>query len=151
MRRFLSVLISAACGLPFTPVFTLSAMAHQPQMAASGNVGAMIHVDPMDSPPAGRSSQTWFTLTNADGSPILPSTCDCRVMAHDAEGEAIAHHLPLSVDSINGQEAISTMITFPTPGSYMVILSGESKDGSFEPFEFMFPITAVSPLMPLTR
>jgi hypothetical protein len=146
MKKILPVLISAVCGFSVTSlVHVLPAIAHQDQMSESGGVEAMIHVDPHDSPPAGQPRQAWFEITRADGSPISLSDCNCQVMVHDAQDRAILHDLSLASTSAEGEEVISTTITFPKPGSYSVVLSGESKDGSFEPFEIMFPITAVTP------
>jgi hypothetical protein len=146
MNKILPVLIAAVCGFSVTSLgHVLPAIAHQDQMSTSGNVGAMIHVDPNDTPPAGQPRPAWFELTRADGSPIPLSDCNCQVMVHNAQDRAIIHDLPLASTSVAGEEVISTTITFPTPGSYTVVLSGESKDGSFEPFEIMFPITAVTP------
>ncbi|MBE9180069.1 hypothetical protein IQ268_15975 [Oculatella sp. LEGE 06141] len=146
MHRILPIFISTVCGLSFAPmIIALPLIAHQNQMVSADSIGATIHVDPNDIPLAGEASQTWFMLAQKDGSMIALENCDCQVMAYDSNNEPLAHHLPLSTISVQGHEAIGTTITFPTPGSYTVVLSGESKDGSFSPFRIEFPIMAVNP------
>jgi hypothetical protein len=146
MLRIVPIFILTVFGFSLAPLMLdLPSIAHRQQTMPAGQVGAMIHLDPNDSPHAGHPSQTWFMLTNPDGNVIPPSDCNCRVTVYDLQGTAIMSDLPLSSVSIHGQQAISTSITFPDPGSYTVVLSGQSQNNSFEPFELRFAVTAVNP------
>lgn len=158
MHKILALLISVTCGFQFVLLASaLFSIAHQAitqqssahQANSSETVNATIHLDPDDRPRAGQPSLTWFLLTQPNGDIISPSTCLCEVTVYNATDEAIAHDLPLSSIELEGHQAkghqaISTMITFPAPGDYTVVLSGQSKDGSFDMFILEFPVTAVS-------
>jgi hypothetical protein len=144
MHKLLPLFILSVCGLAVSPLIsTLPLIAHQ--MNAAGSVGAMIHLEPNDSPFAGKNTMTWFMLTRQSGEMIAPKQCDCKVMALDANEQPIVHHLPLTTMQLAGHqaghEAIRTDITFPKAGAYTVVLTGKSKDNSFDPFELKFPIT----------
>ncbi len=144
MHRILPIFIWTICSSSIIPLaFALPLIAHQERMGAK--VGAMIHLDPNDSPYAGKPTLTWFMLTRRGGDMISPSNCDCSVAAYDSRNQAIAHHLPLSTITLEGHkqghEGIRTMITFPNPGAYTVVLSGQANDKSFESFEVKFPVT----------
>ena len=144
MHRILPFFIWTVCSSAIIPLaFALPLIAHQERMGTS--VGAMIHLDPNDSPYAKKPTLTWFMLTRRGGSMISPSDCNCHVAVYNARNQSIAHDLPLSTMSMEGHQkghqAIRTTITFPKPGAYTVVLSGQSKDRSFEPFELKFPVT----------
>ncbi len=144
MNRILSVIGLAVCGFMLVSMVDTPLTAHQ-KMMTDGDVGAMIHLDPDDSPYAKKPTLTWFMLMRRSGNMISGSNCDCRVAAYDSRNRAIAHHLPISLMPLEGHqkehEVIRTMITFPKPGRYTVILTGQSKDESFAPFELKFPVT----------
>ncbi|MBC7972582.1 MAG: hypothetical protein H7Z11_21050 [Verrucomicrobia bacterium] len=84
-------------------------------------------------------------LARRGGSMISPSACNCRVAVYNVHNQSIARNLPLSSMAMEGHQkghaAIRTMITFPKPGAYTVVLAGQAKDKSFAPFELKFPIT----------
>ena len=144
MYRLLPIFIWTVCSSAIIPLaFALPLIAHQEKTGSS--VGAMIHLDPNDSPYAGKPTTTWFMLTRRGGTMISPSTCNCRVAVYDSRQQSIAPHLPLSTMSLEGHQkghkAVRTTITFPKPGAYTVVLAGQAKDKSFEPFELKFPVT----------
>ncbi|GAB4228620.1 MAG: hypothetical protein Kow00121_57610 [Elainellaceae cyanobacterium] len=145
MYKFSPIFMSVACGISLSPIFdTLPLVAHQQHQATTaGAITATIHLDPNDTPHAGHPSETWFMLTQENGTPILLDNCMCQVNVLDDQNQAIAELLPLSQISVEGQSAIGTEITFPEPGSYTVILNGTSEDGSFAPFELSFPVVAI--------
>jgi hypothetical protein len=149
MQKVLLACMLAACGLAIEPTLHSSSLtAHQQHQSVSSDSSAvtvMIHLEPDDTPHAGHPSETWFMLMQPNGSVIPPVDCDCGAKVYDAQGEMVFHHLPFSTTWVNGYEAIGTRITFPAPGSYTIVLSGESTNASFEPFEITFPVTAVTP------
>ncbi|KAM3113934.1 hypothetical protein [Phormidesmis sp. 146-33] len=149
MRKIPSICLATVLGVTLAPFWLLPLEAHQ-QKAAPNSVGAMIHLEPDDSPYAGKSTMTWFMLTRRGGAMISPATCDCQVTAYATGKQGskpiwMTDRLPLSTIEMAGHQkghrAIRTNITFPKPGAYVVVLSGKSKDGSFNPFEMKFPIT----------
>lgn len=143
--KILPVLISVVCGFSLPMLAAPQSIAHQQHQATSGDMAAMIHVNPSDTPRVGADSQTWFTLTQPNGQPASLANYDCHVTVRNAQNQAIVSHLPLAIVPMDGQEALGTTINFPAPGSYTVVLSVTAKDNSSAPFEIAFPITAVSP------
>ena len=142
MYRILPIFIWVVCSSAIIPLaFALPLIAHQEQTGTS--VGGTIHLDPNDSPSAGKLTKTWFMLTRR-GAMIAPSTCNCRVAVYDARQQAIAPHLPLSTMPLEGHQkghqGIRTTIVFPKPGAYTVVLSGQANDQSFAPFTLKFPV-----------
>lgn len=144
MYRLLPIFIWTVCSSSIIPLaFALPLIAHQEK--TSNTVGAMIHLDPKDSPYARKPTLTWFMLTRRGGNMVAPSTCNCRVSVYNAQSQTIAEQLPLSPISLEGHQkghqGIRTTITFPKSGAYTVVLSGQARDKSFEPFELKFPVT----------
>ena len=152
MRRISLIFMATLIGAALSPlVLDLPSNAHQQKVSDSGKVGAMIHLNPNDSPAAGKATTTWFMLTRRGGEVISPAPCDCRVVAYDAgqttnysKPRWIVDRLPLSTIAMEGHEighqGVRTTITFPKAGSYWIVLAGKSKDGSFDPFELKFPV-----------
>lgn len=142
MLKILPIFGLAACGFVAASLVDSTSIAHQTVKTAE--VEAMIHLEPDDSPYAGKPTLTWAMLTRQGGEMIAPSACKCRLMAYDWRNRAIAHHLPLSTMQMEGHqkghEAIRTTIKFPKPGAYTVVLTGQAKDNSFAPFEFKVPV-----------
>jgi hypothetical protein len=143
MHKILPILMLTIAGFTIPVLFPVSPLiAHTRQNTA--DVGVMIHLDPKDSPYAGRPTLTWFMLTRKNGEMISPASCNCRVAAYNSRNQAIATQLPLSAKPMPGHskehQVIQTTITFPQPGAYKVLLTGRSKDASFAPFEFQFPV-----------
>lgn len=106
-----------------------------------GNVDVTTHLEPDDSPYAGEPSFTWFHLTRTDGEAIALSDCTCELTVYDSQNQVIARP-PLSETDVDGHERpITTHITFPNPGSYELVFTGQPVAGKFEPFEIIVPVT----------
>jgi hypothetical protein len=146
MHRILPIFILSVFGISLAPLIgALPSIAYR-QMTPSATVGATMHLEPNDMPHAGQASQTRFMLTQRGGSIIPPAKCRCEIAIYDAGNRAVGTNVnrrPLSAMSANPQ-AIGTTVTFPTAGTYTVVLSGQAEDQSFEPFELIFP-AIVSP------
>ena len=150
MRKLLPICMASVLGVAFVPLVSpLPLNAHQNKTTSNG-IKAMVHLEPNDSPYAGKPTMTWFMLTQPSGAMVSPATCDCQIAAYGADEPASkttwkTDRLPLSTMKLAGHEkghqAIRTDITFPKPGAYVVVLSGKAKDGSFSPFELKFPVT----------
>ncbi len=148
MHRILPIFILTVCGISISPlVFALPIIArHHP--SGAGGMNTMIHLEPNDSPAAGKPAKTWFILTRRNGEMISAENCDCHVAAFNTRNHAIAEYFPLAAMPMEahqaGQQALGTTITFPKSGAYTVVLSGKAKDKSFDPFELKFSV-AVRP------
>jgi hypothetical protein len=147
MPKKIALLGLALCGFTVMPLIAPSSLtAHQQQQAS--DVQTMIHLDPNDSPIVGKPTLTWFMLKRSNGDMIDPANCNCKITAYDANKKAIARHFPISTMQMEGHEqghkALRTTIIFPKRGSYTVVLSGQSRDKSFAPFELTFPVQVKS-------
>ncbi len=103
-----------------------------------------MHLEPHDMPRAKQASPTWFMLTQRGGGLIPAENCACQVAVYDSGHQEIAQNSSLTTTLVEAYQAIGTTMTFPTPGTYTVVLSGRSKDETFQPFELTFPVI-VSP------
>lgn len=138
--RFMPVI----CGLLGAATIAVSPLAaHQQQNTTDLDV--MIHLDPDDSPYAQKPSLTWFMLMRKNGDMVSPAACNCRAIIYDSRNQVIDRNLALSTMSIPGHkkehQGLRTMITFPKPGKYKVVFSGQAKDNSFKSFNLAFPVT----------
>jgi hypothetical protein len=147
MTKMFPIALTMTAGLAIAaPFLTAPPLnAHQSQAAQGSDVNVMIHLNPNDSPYAGKSAETWFMLMRKNGEMIAPSTCNCQVKVYNGRKVAIASNLPLTMMQAPGHEAghkvLRTAITFPKSGAYTVVLSGTAKDKSFKSFEMKFPVT----------
>lgn len=120
-------------------VTVVDAMAHQD--LAIGDVNVTAHLEPDDSPRAGEPSLTWFHLTRSDGETISLSDCACDLVVYDSQNQVIAHP-QLSESEVEGHERpITTNITFPNPGNYQLVFTGQPVAEKFAPFEITVPVT----------
>jgi hypothetical protein len=118
---------------------TPNLVAHQD--LSTGDVKAVVHLVPDDSPQAGQPSLTWFQLMRADGQTVPLSDCNCSLVVYDSQDQAIARP-QLAETAVEGHESpISTNITFPNAGQYELVFTGESNSSAFKPFELKVPVT----------
>jgi hypothetical protein len=140
MHRFLALFVSSVCG--FSVVLTLGNLFSiaANQVTAPKTIAATIDLAPNHAPRAGQASLTQFRLTQAKGEIIPPANCACQIAIYNADQHLIMRNLPVSTMQVEGQPVISTIITFPAPGVYRLVLTGQANDGSFKPFVLNFPI-----------
>ena len=74
--KFFSLLFS-------TLVFVLPVVAHQVEV--SKDVGATIHIEPNDTPRAGKSNLAWFALTRKGGKIIPLAQCKCELEVYSQQ------------------------------------------------------------------
>lgn len=120
------------------------ASAHK--VKTSGDVGGTLHVEPNDSPQAGRPAQTWVALTRKGGQTIPLAQCNCQMVVYSQPRTANSAPLlkpPLKPLSIQRYQGIpSAEIVFPKPGAYEVELSGSPKArAGFRPFRLTYTVT----------
>jgi len=123
-----------------------SVPARSHQVEIQNDIGATIHIEPNDTPRAGRSALTWFALAKRGGQTIPLAQCACtlRVYARPRGGDAAPVLTPSlravsaeRYDGIPGAE-----FAFPEPGAYELELSGRPRAGAdFAPFVLTFDVT----------
>lgn len=125
-----------------TTIFPASA--HEVQI--SGDVGGTLHVEPNDTPSAGKSTRAWFALTRKGGEVIPLEQCNCQLAIYpeprpDEEAPLLTPPLkPVSAEKYQGIPGAE--ITFPKPGAYQLQLSGKPQAGAdFKPFQLKFDVT----------
>lgn len=140
MHKILPIFISSVYGVSF--VLLIGALpAITQQVKTTVTMGAIIHLDPNDAPRAGQASSAWFKLTQRGGTVISADDCNCQLTIYSqVTKQPITDHLPLMIAAADPQ-AIGTTLTFPNVGAYTLVLSGQSKDDRFDPFELEFPVT----------
>lgn len=139
MRQSISLFIASLLVPASLLTASSNAIAHQD--VTVGTVEVTVHLEPDDSPYAKIPSLTWFHLSHPDGETIPLSNCNCNLVVYNAQNQPIAQP-QLSETEVEGHEQpISTNITFPTPGTYQLVLTGEAKGDDFQPFELTVPVT----------
>ena len=120
------------------------AAAHEVEV--SGDVGATMHIEPNDSPRAGRSSLVWFAVMKKGGQPISVSSCNCSLAVYSQPRRPNAspiQQVTLQPTTAQGRQNVpSANLTFPRAGAYELVLRGSPKtSGEFSPFELRFAVT----------
>lgn len=141
-NRWLLLSVLVATVTTITPV-----LAHKVEI--SGDVGGTIHIEPNDSPQAGKAALTWVALTRKGGQVIPLQQCNCQLTVYSQPRTKNASPLlqpPLKAVSTEGYKNIpGAEIVFPKPGAYQVELKGTPKAGaSFKPFVLNFDVTVAS-------
>lgn len=114
----------------------------------SKDVGGTLHIEPNDSPQAGKATLTWVALTRKGGQVIPLQQCNCQlaVYAEPRQGSSPMMQPPLKAISSEGYKGIpGAEIVFPKAGAYQLELKGTPKAGtSFKPFVLNFKVTVAS-------
>lgn len=126
---------------------TRTVRAHEVEI--EGDVGATLHIEPNDTPKAGEEVLAWFALTRPGGETIPLENCDCTLAIYAQpedqpyEGETPNLEPELSaVDAEIYQDIPGATLTFPSVGTYTMVISGTPKqEGDFTPFSLAFEKT----------
>lgn len=138
MRQAISLFVASLLVPANLLINSSNAIAHQHMTA--GTIQATVHLEPDDSPQSKVPSLTWFHLSHPDGEAISLSSCTCNLVVYNAQNQPIAYP-QLSETEVEGHERpISTSITFPAPGTYQLVFTGEPKEDEFQPFELTIPV-----------
>jgi len=102
-------------------------------LAIDKNIGAVLHVDPNDSPPAGEQASLFFDIKDKENKFSLKN-CNCRVDIY--EGEKIIYSDAVLKDNKNPNlNTASFFYAFPQVDAYEVRLIGTPvSSASFKPF-----------------
>ena len=138
MRRFILWFTAGLLATVYLCLSSPAAIAHQDYTA--GTITAMVHLEPDDSPHAGKPTSTWIHLMGANEQTIRLADCACNLTVYDSQKQPIANP-ELSETTVAGHEhPLSASITFPSAGDYQMVLTGQSKSNQFEPFELDVPV-----------
>ncbi|HEY9906659.1 MAG TPA: hypothetical protein V6D18_03500 [Thermosynechococcaceae cyanobacterium] len=124
------------------PMLAAPVIAHT--VKASGNVGAIFHVEPNHNPKAGQPALVWAALTRRGGQGIPLSQCNCQMAVYTSpRGQNPIARPPLrSIDAEQYRGAVSSTVTFPRAGKYEIELSGSPKSpGGFQPFRLTYGVS----------
>ncbi|MDM9382123.1 hypothetical protein QUB80_15580 [Chlorogloeopsis sp. ULAP01] len=126
---------------------TSAAFAHQ--VKTTGDVGAILHIEPNDNPRAGERTKAWFALTRKGGRVIRLAECNCQLKVYaepHASGEPPLLEPALQALTAERYQGVpGTELTFPRQGTYQLQLRGKPKTGaSFKPFELKFNVTVAA-------
>jgi hypothetical protein len=116
------------------------------EVEVSGDVGATMHIEPNDSPRAGRSNLVWFAVMKKGGQPVSLSGCNCSLAVYSQprrQNDTPIQQPALQPTTAQGRQNVpSTNVTFPRAGAYELVLRGSPKTaGAFSPFELRFAVT----------
>jgi hypothetical protein len=100
-------------------------------LKVDGTIGAVLHIDPNDSPEAGTPASIFFDLKDSSGKFSIEK-CACAVTITE-NGKTVFTRNLISLAAVT--------FTFPEIGLYDVSLSGLPKDGaSFDAFKLSYDI-----------
>jgi hypothetical protein len=128
-------------------VGTMPVRAHE--LKANSQVGALMHIQPDDSPQAGKAAVTWFGLVKRGGESVPLAKCDCRLTIYSgkqAKGKVLfvpALREGKIEEPVGANTRLLADVTFPKAGEYTMVLSGKPKAGGhFNPFKLQWVIRA---------
>ncbi len=114
-------------------------------------------------PKAGEEVLAWFALTRPGGEPISLENCNCTLAVYaQAADQPYQGKTPdltpnlAAVDAEGYQDIPGAQLTFPSVGTYTLVISGEPKQaGDFTPFSLDFEKTIASgasiPVVPANK
>ncbi len=110
------------------------------ELVRDGQVGAMMHFEPVDKPVAGRPNKVTFDLVKQGGEKVTLSSCTCTLQVYSGVivGGKPLLSSPLRQDP-EGKAPFAT-VRFPKDGAYTLMLTGEPTDQSFSAFTLRWPI-----------
>lgn len=132
----LATRIAATIGLVLSLLFGAPpgvASAHE--LNEDNGIAGVLHIPPDDNPRAGQPTE--LDITFGDQNKLFSlQDCTCEVVVKQA---ATLLQTALAQPVVEGASLASAVtVTFPTPGSYDVVVSGSSKKGTFHNFSFDF-------------
>ncbi len=127
--------------LLFVSIFILFATVPQTVFAhvlkSDGDIGAIIHIDPEDSPVVGEPATFFFEFKDKSGKLNL-AQCDCIVTIANRGTQVLSQPLSTSSSSLNSP---AFQYTFPAKSLYTVVVKGSPKAGaSFQSFALSYDI-----------
>jgi hypothetical protein len=116
-------------------LFLSPVQAHQ--LESDGTIGAVLHVEPNDSPRAGEAAKFHFDFRDTAGR-FRAAACQCLAIV-TAQGKEVATSTILPAGEISG----SFQVVLPESGAYTVQVIGTPVDStSFQPFSLRYVVRA---------
>lgn len=94
-------------------------------------VSAIMHIQPDDDPIAGKDTRLQFTFASSANA-FAVRNCDCSIILVQGEQE-VAHVSLIGTNTVGVAQ-----VTFPQIGAYEVVLHGNPRDTSFQPFTLTY-------------
>lgn len=119
------------------------------ELETSGKVGALMHIQPDDSPKAGVATTAWFGLVKRGGDPVRLTECACELKIYS--GKTAGRKALLTPELQEGRaeeepgnkDRLLAGITFPRVGAYTMVLTGKPKSGArFDAFRLQWVVQA---------
>lgn len=107
-------------------------------LQTDGSIGAVLHVDPNDSPVVGEESSFYFEFKDTSKK-FDPRNCSCRAFILKADEEIFSTEL-FANNSAPSLTSSSFTYTFSEKSVYTVKVAGSSKNGSFSAFNLSFDL-----------
>jgi len=106
-------------------------------LKSDGDIGAIIHIDPEDSPIVGEPATFFFEFKDKSGKLNL-AQCDCMVTIANRGTQVLSQPLSSSSSSLNSP---AFQYTFPEKSLYTVVVKGSPQLGaSFQAFTLSYDI-----------
>lgn len=129
--------------------FVQNAKAHF--LATDNNIGALLHVDPNDDPPAGEQASFFFEFKDRQNK-FQPKNCDCSFSI--TENGSVIYAQPLFQNNQNPNLTnASVFYTFPQKDVYLVTVVGKPLNpNQFQPFtlSWNFRVDQIASAKPTT-
>lgn len=118
------VLTAAACCLIMSFIFVSPALAHI--AVQDGNVFAVLHIDPGDSPIVGEPAKLHFDFSDSKEQ-FDVSKCDCAVTI-SSKGTVLFDKKTTEPEFDNDKESITLTYTFPEKAVYTIVAYGKTSN-----------------------
>jgi hypothetical protein len=106
-------------------------------LKSDGDIGAIIHIDPEDSPIVGQPATFFFEFKDKTNKFTVPQ-CDCTVTIANRGQQVLSQPLTSSNSSLNSP---AFQYTFPEKSLYTVVVAGSPKAGAnFQSFSLSYDI-----------
>jgi hypothetical protein len=130
-------------------VLAIAATGQTHELKANKQVGALMHIQPDDSPQVGVQTIAWFGLVKRGGEPVRLAECECGLSIY--KGKAAAGKATVTPSlregrvegEVGNKDRLLADVTFPQAGPYTLVLTGKPKEsGRFAPFKFKWVVRA---------
>lgn len=106
-------------------------------LETDGSIGAVLHVNPDDSPIIGQPAELYFEIKDRNGL-FTPQACQCTLTITENNKNIYTQNLIASSDDTSG---LGTEFSFPRQNLYQLKLSGQPlPSNNFQPFELTYTL-----------
>jgi hypothetical protein len=127
----------AACAGIF--LFILAPIANAHEFKLNRSIGALLHMEPDDSPIVGQPAKLFFAFKDFDNV-FDPASCECHVVIFRNEKIIYDGILHSDGDSAYGPNVLSLEFVFPEKGIYTLVVHGRDTEKKFQEFSLSYDI-----------